>query len=126
MRSQHTPNPPQRSKTGAARLLSVVAGDTVISADGRRVRLVGIEAPKLRLGRPDFTKWPLADEARNAREALVLGKDISLPYSVRRIDRHDRVLDPVVTADCVWVQGALLATGFAPDDYLGHRIRVRS
>ena len=46
-----------------ARAVEIVDGDTLILADGREVRLVGIQAPKLPLGRKNFRTWPLADEA---------------------------------------------------------------
>ena len=59
----------------SARGVEVVDGDTVVLEDGRRVRLVGIQAPKLPLGRPGFERWPLADEAKHALESLVLGEN---------------------------------------------------
>ncbi len=98
---------------GAARVITVVDGDTVILDDGRQVRLVGIQAPKLPLGRPGFEKWPLADEAKSALEELVLGRRVSLGYGGRNTDRHDRLLAHLFTEDGTWVQGALLQAGFA-------------
>ena len=44
---------------GPATVVAVVDGDTVVLDDGRQVRLVGIQAPKLPLGRRNFRKWPL-------------------------------------------------------------------
>lgn len=98
---------------GTAQVVAVVDGDTVILDDGRQVRLVGIQAPKLPLGRPGFAKWPLADEAKAALAELVLGKRVSLGYGGQKIDRHDRLLAHLFTEDGTWVQGALLAAGFA-------------
>ena len=40
------------------RIESVVDGDTVALESGTIVRLVGIQAPKLPLGRPGFVAWP--------------------------------------------------------------------
>jgi hypothetical protein len=54
---------------GAERIDSVADGDTVILDDGRQVRLVGTQAPKLPLGRPCFVKWPLAEVEINGIEA---------------------------------------------------------
>ena len=52
---------------GVARVVQVVDGDTVMLGTpvfgANQVRLVGIQAPKLPLGRDGFKKWPLADEA---------------------------------------------------------------
>tara|TARA_R110002110_G_scaffold415612_2_gene651686 strand:+ start:146595 stop:147593 length:999 start_codon:yes stop_codon:yes gene_type:complete len=98
---------------GTARVVAVVDGDTVILDDGREVRLVGIQAPKLPLGRPGFAKWPLADEAKSALEDLVLDRRVSLGYGGQKTDRHNRALAHLFTEDGTWVQGALLATGFA-------------
>lgn len=95
----------------------VVDADTVILAapiDGaRQVRLVGIQAPKLPLGRKGFVKWPLADEARAALETLVLGREVRLEPGTAPIDRHGRLLAHLYAADGTWVQGRLLADGWA-------------
>ena len=84
---------------GTARVVKVVDGDTVILDDGRQIRLVGIQAPKLPLGRRGFAKWPLADEAKSALENLVLDHRVSLGYGGEIIDRHGRALAHLFTAD---------------------------
>lgn len=96
----------------------VTDGDTVVLESGAEVRLVGIQAPKLALGRPGFRNWPLAAEARKALEALVLGAPVKLVYGGRRIDRHRRLLahlerEATSSRAAVWVQGEMLRTGFA-------------
>lgn len=91
----------------------VVDGDTVILDGGRQVRLVGIQAPKLPLGRVNFEKWPLADEAKQALAELVLGRRITLGYGGQRQDRYGRELAHLFTDDGLWVQGSLLELGFA-------------
>ncbi|MEE8394009.1 MAG: thermonuclease family protein, partial [Rhodospirillales bacterium] len=42
-------------KGETATVREVVDGDTVVLADGRQVRLTGIQAPKLPLGRAGFS-----------------------------------------------------------------------
>ena len=91
----------------------IVDGDTVILDDGRQVRLVGIQAPKLPLGRANFEKWPLADEAKAALSELVLGRRVTLGYGGQRQDRYGRELAHLFTDDGLWVQGSLLELGFA-------------
>lgn len=91
----------------------VVDGDTVILDDGRQVRLVGIQAPKLPLGRANFEKWPLADEAKDALSQLELGRRVALGYGGQRQDRYGRELAHLFTDDGLWVQGSLLELGFA-------------
>lgn len=99
---------------GAARAVAVIDGDTLTLDDGREVRLVGLQAPKLPLGRPGFKAWPLAGEAKAALERLALGRRLLLYYGGREIDRHRRALAHVTDADTGrWIQGAMLAQGMA-------------
>lgn len=98
---------------GTAIVVEVVDGDTVILDDGRQVRLVGIQAPKLPLGRAGFEKWPLADEAKAALEALVLDRPVSLGFGGQKVDRYNRLLAHLFTSDGTWVQGTLLRNGYA-------------
>jgi len=100
-----------RGDTAAVR--DIVDGDTVVLDDGRQVRLVGIQAPKLPLGRVGFEKWPLADEAKAALGDLVLGQRVTLGYGGQRQDRYGRELAHLFTDDGLWVQGTLLELGLA-------------
>jgi endonuclease YncB( thermonuclease family) len=95
------------------RVAQIVDGDTVVLSDGRQVRLVGIQAPKLPLGRPDFQPWPLADEAKAALSRLALGGEVRLGFGGRRGDRHGRLLAHLYDGDGRWLQGALLEQGLA-------------
>lgn len=98
---------------GSARVVEIIDGDTVVLDDGSEVRLVGLQAPKLALGRPDFEDWPLADEARASLEDLLLDEDVTLAYGGRRVDRHGRLLAHLFLADGTWVQAAVLSDGMA-------------
>ncbi len=94
-------------------VVEIVDGDTLVLADGRQVRLVGIQAPKLPLGRPGFKAWPLAAEAKAALAELTLGREVTLAYGGRRIDRYDRALAQLFAGSGTWIQGELLARGMA-------------
>ena len=107
------PQPDALRDGGSASVTSIVDGDTIALDDGREVRFVGIQAPKLPLGRPGFRKWPFADEARAAVADLAAGKRVSLHYGGRETDRYDRALAHLVTEDGVWLQGELLRRGLA-------------
>ncbi|MEZ5670210.1 MAG: thermonuclease family protein [Alphaproteobacteria bacterium] len=99
---------------GTARVVEVIDGDTVVLDDGREVRLVGTQAPKLPLGRPNFPTWPLAEDSKEALEDLVLGHEVALGYGGQPMDRHGRVLAHLFRLDDgAWVQGTMLATGMA-------------
>ncbi|MDA0219768.1 MAG: thermonuclease family protein [Proteobacteria bacterium] len=96
-----------------ATVTQVIDGDTVRLADGQEVRLVGIMAPKLSLGRDWLADQPLAEAARDALAALVDGKAVTLAYGGTRLDRHGRILAHLFLADGTWVQGAMLEAGLA-------------
>lgn len=100
----------------AVRIAGVVDGDTLMLDDGREVRLKGIQAPKLPLGRSNFTAWPLADEAKARLEALANGASAQLRYGGARGDRHGRILAHVFVrheGKDVWLQQTLLGEGLA-------------
>lgn len=98
---------------GSGHVVEVVDGDTVMLDDGVEVRMVGIQAPKLPLGRAGFVAWPLAEEAKAALERLILGKTVTLSYGGRRMDRHGRALAHLHDQDGGWAQGEMLRLGFA-------------
>ncbi len=100
-------------KSGQGRVVDVVDGDTLYLDDGVQVRLVGIQAPKLPLGRRNFKTWPLAREAKQALEALSLGRVVKLSYGGRRTDRYGRALAHLHREDGVWIQQELLRQGMA-------------
>jgi len=103
-----------------ARVTEVVDGDTVFIhppyKDGNEIRLVGIQAPKLPLGRPDFPEWPLAKKAKQTLETLVLGKHVTLSFTGAERDRYARWLahlDMIDKDQPLWVQGEMLRQGMA-------------
>jgi endonuclease YncB( thermonuclease family) len=99
---------------GSAKAVEVIDGDTLVLDDGRQVRLVGLQAPKLPLGRPGFKTWPLAAESKAALERLTLGRRLTLHYGGREIDRNRRLLAHLADAETgLWIQGAMLAQGMA-------------
>jgi len=99
------------------RVADVVDGDTVVleaPVDGaRHVRLVGIQAPKIALGRKGFKPWPLGGQAKAALERLVGGRRVALSFGGRRMDRHGRLLAHLHDEGGLWVQGELLRLGLA-------------
>jgi endonuclease YncB( thermonuclease family) len=101
-----------------ARVAAVIDGDTVAldrAVDGaREVRLVGIQAPKLPLGRKGFTAWPLAEDARAGLSEIALGREVRLTTSGRPGDRHGRLLAHLERVDDgLWLQGEMLRRGLA-------------
>lgn len=97
----------------SGRVAGVVDGDTVVLEGGTEVRLTGIQAPKLPLGRRGFAAWPLAEESRQALVDLAEGREVRLDYTGRAVDRHGRLLAQVTTEDGDWLQGAMVEAGLA-------------
>jgi endonuclease YncB( thermonuclease family) len=98
---------------GNAVVQSVIDGDSLTLADGRTVRMVGIQAPKLPKGRPNFVEWPFAREAQAALSELVQGRSVTLHFGGTRQDRYGRVLAQLAREDGLWVQGELIRRGLA-------------
>lgn len=90
-----------------SRVVSVADGDSIQLADGRRVRLLGIDAPEI--GRC------LADEAKNKLRELVLGKHVRLKDTLT--DDYGRVLAIVIVGYNTIVNQEMLAAGLAKNTY---------
>jgi len=100
----------------SGRVVTISDGDTFDLDSGLTVRLVGIQAPKLPLGREGFETWPLADEARDRIEDLVMGKTVTLHYGGETRDRYGRALAHVMVeedGETLWVQAEMLRSGLA-------------
>jgi endonuclease YncB( thermonuclease family) len=100
------------------RVVQAIDGDTVAierAVDGaKEIRLVGIQAPKLPLGRKGFTAWPLADDARAALEEIARDREVLPIATGRSKDRHGRLLAHLERDDDgLWLQGEMLRRGLA-------------
>jgi endonuclease YncB( thermonuclease family) len=93
----------------------IVDGDTLMLDNGLVVRLIGIQAPHLALGRDGLADWPKAAESKQALSDLTLGKSVLLRYGGEEKDRYGRLLAQVfVTATPeLWVQQQMLGRGMA-------------
>ena len=93
----------------------IVDGDTVLLDTGLVVRLIGIQAPKLALGREGLSDWPKGAESKAALAALVLDKPVLLRFGGEEKDRYGRSLAQLyVSGDAeIWVQQKMLEAGMA-------------
>lgn len=89
---------------------AVLAGGDIVLADGRSVRLAGIELPHPAAAH--VRAWPFAAEAKAALERLVLGRAVELRFAGNRRDRHGRILAHLFIGRR-WVQGEMLRRGLA-------------
>lgn len=111
---------PTRAASGELLSLGVVdgatatAGDRLRLADGREVRLAGVEAASPPPGAEAGRRWPLAEAAKAAlaqaadRRSLELWAQSPEPDRYGRLTVHARRLD-----DGAWLQEALLSAGHA-------------
>jgi endonuclease YncB( thermonuclease family) len=88
----------------------VVDGDTVLLADGRPVRLIGINTPEF--GKDGAPDEPLAHAARARLAQLIDGRPVTLIPGAETRDRHDRLLAYLILADGRDAQEVLLREGF--------------
>lgn len=72
-------------------------GDSLLLVDGRRVRLIGINAPEL--GGDDKPEQPLARSARTLLANLTAGQRVTLELETEPHDRHGRLLAHVRLPD---------------------------
>jgi micrococcal nuclease len=100
---------PKRSEPVLVR--TVIDGNTILLADVGRVRLLGIDAPKI--GRGLETAAPFALEAKNRLAALVLQRYIRLEYEAARLDMYDRHRAYVVLEDGTFVNATMVREGLA-------------
>jgi endonuclease YncB( thermonuclease family) len=92
----------------------VIDGDTVrLDGGDADIRLLGLQAPKLPLGRRGFRAWPLADEARAALVELAQGRTVAVRLGETPRDRNGRTLAHLVRDDGLWIQGEMLRRGWA-------------
>ena len=96
-----------------ARVRYVHDGDTLHLEDGRKVRLIGINAPEL--ARDDMPGQAFATEARDALKAAIASHDnrVGLVYGADRHDRYKRTLAHLFTPDGDNLQARLLLQGMA-------------
>ena len=93
----------------------IVDGDTLMLDNGLVVRLIGIQAPHLGLGRPGLDDWPKAAASKQALSDLTLNKPVLLRYGGEQKDRYGRLLAQVFLRDTAgtWVQQQMLLEGMA-------------
>jgi len=93
-------------------LAKVHDGDTLRLMDGRRVRIIGVNAPEL--ARKGVAAEPLAVDARNTVERFIeKGEKVQLVYERERHDRYGRYLAHVLNHRGQSVAEHLLEKGLA-------------
>jgi len=93
----------------------VIDGDTVILADGEKVRFLGIDAPEIRKshgGRMEGVDEPWGRDAANFVGTLIEGKEVGLIFDAERKGKYGRTLAYIIW-DGKLLQELLLKEGYA-------------
>ncbi len=104
---------PSALTTGpAGHVERVIDGDTVEMKTGRRVRLLGIQAPEIAHG--NTPAMPMAEAATRTLKSLVEDEKLQLFYDTTRRDKYDRTLAHLVRKrDGTWINRIMLTRGMA-------------
>jgi len=102
--------PPTEADTEWVRLASITDGDSLRLKDGRRVRLMAVNAPEL--AREEHPAQPLGPEARDSlRRLLAPGAPLLLVYGTERQDHYGRDLAHAYTAEAEHLASYLIERG---------------
>ncbi len=91
-------------------------GDTIKLADGRRIRLIGINTPEIEHKNLDgkiIKAEPFGDLAKNRTTILTYGKKVYLELDKEQHDRYGRVLAYVFLTDGTLINKKLIEEGLA-------------
>jgi len=86
-------------------------GDTIVLADGRNVRYIGINAPEIDHGIQKAE--PYGYKAKNYNKKMVLSTMIRLEIDKERYDQYGRLLAYIFLKDGKFVNKALIEQGYA-------------
>ncbi|MBW1741332.1 MAG: thermonuclease family protein [Deltaproteobacteria bacterium] len=86
-------------------------GDTIVLAEGTRVRYIGINAPEV--AHEDRPAERFGPEAKDFNRELVYKKKIRLEFDRERYDQYGRVLAYVFLQDGTFVNAELVKGGYA-------------
>ena len=96
-------------------------GDTIVLANGWRVRYIGINAPEI--DHENQKAQPFGYEARSFNKKLALSQKIGLEFDKERHDRYGRLLAYIFLADGSLLNSQMLENGLA--FYLHRRPNVK-
>ena len=104
---------PPHQITETAKVRHVYDGDTLWLADGRKIRLIGINTPEM--ARENRPAEPFAIDAKNALIMLLKTRNnlVGLSYGPEREDKYQRTLAHLYLTDGRSIQAQLLRAGLA-------------
>jgi micrococcal nuclease len=90
-------------------------GDTIVLADGRRIRYIGINSPEI--GHADKRPEPLGPEARIFNRQMVFQKYVRLEFDQEKNDHYGRQLAYIFSLADIFVNKAMLQRGYGHSLY---------
>ena len=111
----------------------VIDGDTIVLADGRKIRLLLVDAPETTNGHNDC----YGSNAATFTSDMVLNKQVKLDFDVECTDKYGRTL-AYVTVDGMEVNTLLVQRGYgcvlhiSPDgdaryqEFMGYQVEAKS
>jgi len=89
----------------------VIDGDTIILADGRHVRYIGINTPEIE--HEHQKAEPYGYQAKKYNEKIVFSKMVRLQFDKERHDHFGRLLAYVFLPDGTFINQAMITQGYA-------------
>jgi micrococcal nuclease len=99
----------------------VIDGDTVVLADGQKLRYIGINAPEI--AHDDHDAEPFGEVSKRFNALLVNRKKVRLEFDQERFDHYHRLLAYVFLENDSFVNAEILSNGYAY--LLAHRPNVK-
>ncbi|MBM4288430.1 MAG: hypothetical protein FJ135_09855 [Deltaproteobacteria bacterium] len=102
---------PQTGPSSEGYAAQVLDGDTIVLADGRRVRYLGIDSPEL--SSIDLRELKIARQAHKVNVELIQGVKLRLEYGQERYDQYNRLLAYIFLPDGRFLNAELVRQGLA-------------
>jgi len=88
----------------------VYDGDTIALDDGRKIRLIGVDAPEV--ASPYSKEEPFGKQSKRHLKKLLYGKKVYIKLDATQFDKYGRTL-AYVYADDVLINGRMIKDGWA-------------
>ena len=88
----------------------VYDGDTIALDDGRKIRLIGVDAPEV--ASPYSKEEPFGEQSKRHLEKLLFGEKVYIKTGAVQFDKYGRTL-AYVYADDVLINGRMIKDGWA-------------
>lgn len=89
----------------------VIDGDTFVTREGEKIRLLGINTPEIQ--HESSPEQPYGNEAKQALEHLLQRNQVRLHFDKDKKDDYGRTLAHIYLKDGRWVNGEMVSLGLA-------------